>query len=200
MAEVLRVSTVLKLVYPNSLDFVKQEDLDRGTRLHKLTEIYINNQIMGCPEVPPKEILPVVKWFEKEQVEFEATEERVFHKLGFSGQLDILLQWRSKPYWADLKFSETITEQNQMQGCAYTYLTKRPGFFLQCPSNGKVKAIRCKPNPQLLAVFLSALNLLKFQQARLPVPRVYSPDEIETMAQEAREGMETLCQNQEPIL
>ena len=162
----LRVSDVLKLIYPNSLDFVQQHHLDDGTRKHKKMEIWGNNQIYGYKSEVDPEIQPMVDWLEKEHVTIESCEEWVEHKLGVGGHPDCLAVWRGREHWIDWKFAETITEQNQMQGCAYTYLTKRPGFFLQCPSSGIVKGVRCKPNPQLLAVFLAGLSVLKFQLAR----------------------------------
>ena len=168
MTASIRVSTVLKLLFPGSLDFVEECHLDRGTRLHEGMEIWGNNQIHGFRGDVIPEIQPMVDWLEKERVVIESCEEWVEHKLGFGGHPDCLASWRGVPVWIDWKFAETITEQNQMQGNAYNHLTKRKGIFLQCDGVGKVKAIRCKPDPYLLASFLSGLNVIKFQQAHRP--------------------------------
>jgi len=166
--EPIRVSTVLKLLFPGSLDFVEQHQLDRGTRLHEAMEIWGNNQIHGYQGEVMPEIRPMVDWLEKEAVVVESCEEWVEHPLGFGGHPDCLATWRGKPYWIDWKFAETISEQNQVQGNAYTHLLKRPGLFLQCNGAGIVRAVRCKRDPYLLAAFLSGLNVVKFQRAHRP--------------------------------
>lgn len=165
-----RVSTIMALLYPNSLQFVQQEDLDRGTRLHEAMEIWVNNQAngyCGTQQYPP-EVLPMMDWLREHNAEFHGAEELCSHEYGFAGHPDLLANIDARDMWIDYKFSESITEQNQMQGTVYTKLTGRPGLFLQCTKAGKVTAKRCKPNPALWSAFLSGLNVWKFREAHKP--------------------------------
>lgn len=167
MSELPRVSAVLSLLYPHSLDFVRQEDLERGTRLHAMMECYVNNQIVGFAGSIDPEIRPMVDWLVGHEVEFESAEEKISHAYGCVGHPDCIAHWGQR-VWFDWKFSESITEQNHMQGNAYTLMLGCPGYFLQCPKDGKVKARKCKKDPVLLAGFLNGLGVLKFRASRKP--------------------------------
>lgn len=169
MTDLIRVSSVLRLLYPYGLDFIDQADLDRGTRLHSYMELYVNNLLHGYEYVPPTEIRPVLEKLKEEDIEFESAEERINHEYGYTGQPDCLARRRGKPWWFDWKFSETISQQNIIQGIAYSKMTGRRGAFVQCPKNGKVKIVECKHDPKLWAAFLSGLNVLKFQQLHQPM-------------------------------
>lgn len=168
MSETPRVHQIINLLCPDGLDFVPEGCLERGARLHEAVEIWINNQIYGYTNESdiPQEVLPVIEWFSGQEVEFHGTEERLTHSLGFCGTPDILCRWKGVDYWIDLKFSESITLANRLQGTAYCYLTGRKGLFLQCNREGKVKAVKCKPDPKLWSAFLSGLNVKKFHVAR----------------------------------
>lgn len=161
-----RVSDVLKLIYPNSLDFVQECHLERGTFLHEQMELYVNDQIYGHDGEIHPDIEGAVEWLKSQDIIFESAEEQISHKYGYTGRPDALVLWNEKPYWFDWKFSLSITLQNRMQGTAYCKLTGRPGAFIQCDRKGKVKVKKYKPEPALWAVFISALNVLKFQLAR----------------------------------
>ena len=127
----------------------------------------------------------MVAWLKAESIEIDSAEESISHKWGYCGRPDCLAVWRGKDVWIDFKFSQSISEQNQIQGVAYTKLTGRPGLFLQCPKDGKVKATRCKPDPTLWAVFLSGLQVLHFQQARRP--QQLTPEQIEQLTNQFKE-------------
>ncbi len=163
-----RISDILKILYPNSLDFVQQHHLDRGTRLHKAMEDYCAVLLSeeGGEIDMPEETLPVLRWVNETNVVFQSAEELVEHRWGFCGHPDLLCSIIGIDYWVDWKFSETITEQNRMQGTAYCYLTGRKGLFVQCPHNGKVKAVQCKRDPHLWAGFLAGLGVKKFHLSR----------------------------------
>lgn len=163
-----RVSDVLKLIYPNSLDFVQEHHLERGTRLHESLEIMVNNEIYGhegLADVIP-EAKPVWDWMKAQDLIFHKAEEQVSHKYGFTGRPDLLAEWMRLNWVFDYKFSEGLTEQNRMQMTAYHHLTGRKCAFIQCDRKGKVKVKKYKPEPALWVVFLSGLNVLKFQLAR----------------------------------
>lgn len=165
MSDLPRVSGILSLLYPNSLDYVRDEHLERGTWLHTHMEILVNNQIYNYEDqayTVPAECTRVMEWLKAEKVEYHGTEELCTHTYGFQGHPDLLAKWKNVDYWIDYKFSEQISEQNQMQGTAYCYLTGRKGLFLQCNREGQVKAVKCKPNAALWSAFLSGLNVWKF--------------------------------------
>jgi len=185
-----RVSDVLKVLYPNSLDFVPQEALERGSRLHELVEIWINNVLQGYQSDDPLDpaVAPVIEWFQKQDIVFERTEDRVWHKLGFLGTPDILFTWRKIPYWADLKFADVITEQNLMQGEAYRHLTGRRGVFIQCTRTGKLVIHRARARLDLWADFLAGLHVWRFQQMRVKPAKVI-PEELQTTIEEVREAL-----------
>ena len=165
-----RVSDILKILFPGNLDFVRQEDLDRGTRLHEAMEIWVNNQIhqYESPTAIDPGILPMIEWLSKQpSIKFESAEEYVSHKYGVCGHPDLLCQWRKLPYWFDWKFTEQLTEMNLIQGTAYNYLTERRGAFIQCNKKGEITVHRCKTNPTHWSVFMSGLNVWKFQHRKI---------------------------------
>jgi len=166
MSELPRVSDVLKILYPNSLDHVPQEALERGTRLHTYMECWANNRIYGYEgeNFIPEECRPAVDWLIKNELELQATEEHCVSKLGYCGHPDLLAKWKGVDYWIDYKFSQAITEQNLMQGAAYCDLTGRKGLFLRCGKDGSVNPVKCKSDPTLWVAFLSGLNVAKFHR------------------------------------
>jgi hypothetical protein len=64
----------------------------------------------------------------------------------------------------DWKFAEAITTANLIQAEAYRRLVGNPVWLVQCTREAKVTVHKCKPRPDLWAIFLSGLNVLKFQQ------------------------------------
>ena len=167
-----RVSDVLSILYPDSLAWVPREALDRGTRLHRYLEFYVNSLIQGVPP-PPMENLDedeqmrataMMDWLATQQIQLEAAEERVSHHFGFKGHPDLLGTWKRLPWAFDYKFADTLTEQNEFQGEAYRRLTGRSVALIQCKQDGTIICKKLKPRPDLWAHFLSALNVLKFHQ------------------------------------
>lgn len=188
-----RVSTILAILYPNSLDFVWQADLERGTALHLEMEIWVNNHIHGFVEAPLSPACqPVANWLFKERVEFEATEALVSHKYGFEGHPDLLATW-DIPFVFDYKFAQQLTEQNSMQMEAYTRATGRRGCFLQCSKDGTVRAKRHKKNDALWNAFLAGLNVWKFRNARKPAPM--SQAELDEQLAEIKEKLAYQTEN-----
>jgi len=168
----IRVSDVLAILYPDALDWVPDSALDRGTRLHEYNEHWVNTLLMGQIEPPNSNhlsdtdslrIRAVIGWLDIQGIEFESTEEKVSHEYGFSGHPDLLCMWRHKPWCLDYKFADSLTEQNEIQGEAYRRLTGRPVALVQCTGDAKIILKKLKPRPDLWAVFLSGLNVLKFQ-------------------------------------
>ncbi len=159
------VSDILTILYPNSLDYVKDEDLDRGRYLHEQMEIAVNDLIHGHVDeaiTVPHEIAPVMQWLKRENITFWGTETKVSHEYGFQGHPDLLGLWKQQDYCFDYKFAETITEMNRMQMTAYIHMTRRKGAFIQCKRDGTVIVQKQKPEPQLWAAFLSGLQTYKF--------------------------------------
>jgi len=166
----IRVSTVLKLLFPGSLDFVQQEHLDRGAQLHLMMECWANDILYGVPPTIIPEIQPMVEWLEREGVEPEAAEERVHHAYGYCGRPDLIGTWKKTPCVFDYKFAESLNVQNAIQMEAYRQLftPKRKAILLQCRKDGLVKAEVCKPNPAHWAIFLSGLHVIKFHRSQKP--------------------------------
>lgn len=184
-----RVSTILSLLYPNSLDFVKQEHLERGTDLHHAMEVWVNNILLAWPTQPqlPPRCQRVADWLVYHGIVFESTEEQYTHKYGFTGRPDLLAKWGKDEWVVDYKFAEQLTEQNEMQMEAYTRMTGRKGCFLQCPASGKVRAKRHKRNPALWNAFLAGLQVWKFRAARRP--EKMSQAELEEQLTDIKEAL-----------
>lgn len=191
MSDLVRVSTVLRLLFPHGLDHVDQADLDRGTRLHSYMELYVNNLLHGYEYVPPAEIQPVVKWINDNHIQFVSAEERINHHYGYTGQPDLDCYWNGEKWFFDWKFSQVISTQNRMQLTAYHHFDKRKVAFVQCNKDGVVKVIKCKPDHSLWAAFLSGLNVIKFHQSQQPFQ--LTPEQIETIK---RDTLEILCQTE----
>ena len=167
MLDAPRVSAVLALMFPGTLDFVAQRHLDRGTELHFAMECWANNIIYGVGQQDLlKACEPVAEWLLAQGIELEAAEWREAHHYGYILHPDLLGIWKNIPYVFDYKFAEQITEMNLIQMEAYMRATKRPGCFIQCDRAGKVTVKKVKPDPARWAAFLSALNVKKFHIAR----------------------------------
>lgn len=161
-----RVSDILKILYPGSLDFVQDHHLEEGSRLHGIMERLVNDEIYGAEygEVKDERVIAVWDWLKANDVIFHATEEQHSHVYGFTGRPDLLANWKGQDYCFDYKFAESISEQNRMQLMAYRYLTGRKCAFIHCNREGVVKIIKQKPDPHLWAVFLAGLSVWKFHQ------------------------------------
>jgi len=167
-----RVSDILSLLYPGSLDYVGQEDLDRGSRLHESMKEW-GLAVQAGKEPPPiyEECVPVANWLlEQQGMEIVACEVQYTHLgLNFTGRPDLIIRWNGWLWVVDYKFSESLSEQNKMQMEAYRQLIKANldsppmGLLLQCGKNGMVKAKKCPVDSHLLAAFLSGLNVFHFQ-------------------------------------
>ena len=182
-----RTSAVLALLYPGSLNFVGQEDLDRGSRLHAAMEVWVNNQLFGCTQTTelPEAILPILEWLSRQGVQVTGAEVPYTSPHGYTGTIDMEGTWKGKDWIFDYKFAETISEQNHMQLEAYSRMSGKPAAFLHCPRSGKMAVKKHKPDNRLWAAFLSGVNVLRFRAGRQPA--ILSPDEITHIT-------EALCQ------
>lgn len=167
----IRVSDILKLLFPNSLDFVDTEALTRGTALHQAIENYANGLIYGAPDTDfwddpalDDRARAVIHWIQEQDIQVETAEERVNHAYGFCGHPDLLGKWKGREWCFDWKFAETLSEQNSIQAEGYLMLCNRPVALVQCTKECKIIVKKMKYNPRHRAVFLSGLNVLKFQQ------------------------------------
>jgi len=129
-----RVSDVLRVVYPGSLDHVEQHHLDRGTRLHLEMEIYFTNQQQGTSYTMSDgltaqdqyRIWKMIEWCQSQQLVGYYIEQRYHHKYGFIGHPDFVGSWNGFIYVLDWKFADSISEQNEMQGEVYKEMTGHP--------------------------------------------------------------------------
>ena len=164
MPNLPRVSTILSVLYPNSLDFIKDEHLERGTRLHKSMEDW-GDAILNERPIPYvfQECVPLIQCMQDNGMELFECEQQHEHKTyGYTGRPDAIIQWNGKFWIVDYKFSESITEQNLMQMEAYSEMMKMGVVLLQVDKNGTVKIKKRKPRPDLWAAFCSGLNVYKF--------------------------------------
>ena len=164
-----RVSTILSLLYPGSLDFVEPHHLERGSRLHADMELWGTRQIDRNAESFDvyEECVPLIDWMITQGVNIVSCEKQLTHGgFGFTGRPDAVIDWGGKRWVVDYKFAETISDQNWMQMEAYHALTGYNVVVIQCNKEGKVKIRKRKPRPDLWAAFLSGLNVKKFRMAR----------------------------------
>lgn len=175
----IRVSDVMLLLFPESLNWVPQVALDRGGRMHFYVELFLNNYIMGQGDFPKslgsmgehiligneeQRILAVLDWIITQGIEPEIVEGEYTHRHGFVGHPDLVGRRKSKELCLDWKFAEEIILQNEVQAEAYRQLTRAPVWLVLCPLSAEIRIKKCEPRPDLWALFLSALNVLKFQQ------------------------------------
>ena len=169
-----RVSDVLALLYPGSLDWVTEGALDRGTWKHQEMEVYLNNLIFLGPSQYPKDpcALKAAMWLETQHPPFIplATEAEYVSKLGYIGHPDLIvgrqaLALRIKNLTIDWKFAEAISPPNLMQQEVYKHLTGYPCWLVQVTKDLKLTVHKgTKGRPDLWTAFLSGLQVLKFQQ------------------------------------
>ena len=173
IATLPRVSTILRLLYPDSLHFVQEDDLERGTRLHGYMETWAKAYIHG--DEPPDmtdfsegervRLEALVDWIVKANVEPLQAEEFFQSKYGYCGHPDLVALWKGKQWVIDWKFAESITEQNRMQGEAYRPLV--PGCqgvaLVQVPKSTKIVTHKLKPRPDLWALYLNGLAVWRKQ-------------------------------------
>jgi len=178
----IRVSDVLNVLFPGGLDYVQESDLDRGTRLHFIMEVHCNNIIHGYEgDMPaswlggnedPSRIEAVAAWMEQQGlIPLTVEQEYCDATIGYEGHPDCVgyrfqrnADVKRQDLTIDWKFAETITPGNLIQAEAYRRLVGNPVWLVQCNRKAEIKIHKCKPRPDLWAVFLSGLNVLKFQQ------------------------------------
>ncbi len=161
-----RVSTILSLLYPGSLDFVPQEALDRGTRLHAYMEGWVRH--INQPErwasmddfytTEQKRLLASRQWVLDAGLEFVSAEKLYSSDLGFCGHPDLVAVWKHKLWVIDWKFADNISEQNLIQGEAYRHLVPNcHGVALvQCKMDATIQVHKLKKRHDLWAIFLNA--------------------------------------------
>lgn len=169
-----RVSDILKILYPTALDFVSNEALTTGLLSHLYMEMWVKSKIekVGPPSLDKllegkgeqKRILALLEWFKVQHPEFMAAEKLYIAK-DFCGHPDLVAGWKNKLWVFDYKFSESITEQNLVQGEAYRHLV--PNCYgvalIQVPKNGIIKVHKLKNRPDLWAIFLNGLNVWQWR-------------------------------------
>lgn len=168
----IRVSDALNVLYPESLRYVPDSALQRGTEHHRMMEQWILSCIRDEENADiPLAIRPIIQWAKAQGIQphdWEGAEVRVEHQaLGYIGHPDAIVDIKGKMHWLDWKFAESISEQNRVQGIAYTQASGLPGKFVQCKADGTVKAIACKHDPYLWAAFCSGLNVVKFHNRKV---------------------------------
>ena len=168
----IRVSTVLNILFPNSLAWVPEDALARGTRLHQYLEYWANSMISGMTftsypgmdEEERKRANAMKEWLILQEIDFLSTEEKIDHFCGFCGHPDLIGTWKWKVWTFDYKFAETITVGNLIQGEVYRHLTGNPVALIQCKRDASIHLHKLPPRPEYWSLFLSGLNVAKFHQ------------------------------------
>lgn len=200
----IRVSDVLAVLFPDSLRWVPQDCLDAGSRMHLYVEMALNNIQAGFPTPVPDSLsdragemeyyraMKVVGWvLEQGFSAWETEPEYCDPAFQYEGHPDFVGNKILRKLTLDWKFTESILLQNYVQAEVYRHLTKNPVWLVQCNQGATIKIHRLKPRPDLWAVFLSGLNVLKFQIANEPSRPVVrlTDEEIVTTAAEIMRGI-----------
>lgn len=114
-----------------------------------------------------------VAWIKKKRYKKIHLEHELFStKLGYCGHVDVFIDSRASVI-IDWKFSQQITMSNKIQAEAYRQLV--PGskvIFARITRDDKgkdceVKEAVMKPDNYLYAVFMSGMNIFRFQEGRM---------------------------------
>jgi len=101
---------------------------DRGTAFHKLVENYLNGLIdrSDLPAIYEKNhdfgmnLEAFMSWADEKIVRVIATEERLEHKLGFTGMPDIVVEMKGKRFaMLDVKYVSVLSAKAAYQTAAY---------------------------------------------------------------------------------
>ena len=164
--------TVLDILYPDGMNFVREEDLARGSLCHEqvakklvaqvrdLTRTY---QPCADPEVEMRvdRVVTHLEKYMRETVAIESptlflgvgmTPDYVCKEVGPDGQ------WIRHVY--DWKFVETIIERYYYQAELYGRAEKADKFtLLQCNRKGEIFPLRVRPDPERWELIKSAINV-----------------------------------------
>lgn len=172
-------SAVLDLIHPTKMEFIAQEDLDRGSRCHAEVASWLRCQrdrLDWFPEmIDAGELVCVTAiqdWLQHYLQHVLHVEQTLFSStFKFVGTPDAVIEaGRSTldySVWTiDLKFAESIDKRYVDQIESYVHFPETAGsrrLILQCKKNGDVKPHWIKPNPRGWAAFQAARNVLEYR-------------------------------------
>lgn len=172
----VRVTDVLKCFrdFSNIDPAVLNNAADRGEKVHKYCELYVQNLLIEEP-VPEckKYVDSFIQWFDENVEAVEGLEERLNHEVHkISGKYDMIVRLKNDPklYLLDIKTPQQPSASWALQTAAYEMLLRDckdiyidGRFCLILNKNGKkAKQVIYENKTRDMSLYLSALELYRY--------------------------------------